>query len=253
MRTREDSLPLRSSAPVTFWLIAANVAVAAMGWFGDADALIQRWGLVPAAFGDAPLTLVTHAFLHGGLLHLALNLLMLGFLGRHLEPMMGSLRFAAVYAVGLVAAALAQVAWSPDSAVPMVGASGAISAALGAAVLLAPSTRIFLLTPFTLFIPVPMRLRTFGWVWAALQLVGLAVADPFGGGVAYMAHLGGFLAGLGAIEALRFSVRRRRDAARRAYQGRVHPVGRGPAPATGFRTYFVTDSSGRTYAFHESS
>lgn len=251
MRWTTDKLPLRRAAPVTFWLIVANVLVAVATWFGNAESLFVRFGLTPATLADAPYTLVTHAFLHGGLLHLAFNLLMLSFLGRLVEPLVGSRRFAWIYGLGVVLAAAAQAAWSPDSSVPMIGASGAISAVLGAAYLLAPQQRLVLLTPFTLFIPITLRMRTFGALWAALQLVGLAVADPFGGGVAYMAHLGGFVAGLAAVKALGWHVAWRRSGARRAYERRVHNVGVGPAPTTAFRTYFVTDAAGRTYAFHE--
>jgi membrane associated rhomboid family serine protease len=246
--------PLRETAPVTFWLIVANLLVSLWTWLVvDPESLLVRWGLVPERLlshaGPAEwLTLVTSMFLHGGLLHLAFNAMMLYFLGRLVEPTLGSRRLGLLYFATGAAAGLAQVALDPASAIPMVGASGAISGLLGAALVLAPRTRVSVMTPFTLFIPITMRLATFGWIWVALQVVALAFVDPFGGGVAYMAHLGGFVAGYLGLLAYGALRKARQQAVRAAYAARV---GHGPAPSPRFRTFYVTDGYGRTFAFHE--
>ena len=254
-RFPRSSLRLRQEAPVTFWLIALSVAASVWTWLGvsDVDAFFQTYGLVPSRFlGEFGvgqlLTLASSAFLHGGLLHLAFNAMMLYFLGRLVEPTLGSRRFAAVYALATVAAGLAQIAWDPSSEVPMVGASGAISGVFGAALVLAPQVRLLVMTPFTLFIPIAMKLRTFALIWVGLQVAGLAFEDWLGGGIAYTAHLGGFAAGWLALAGVRSWVSLQRTAARVAYAARVRY---GPAPDPRFRTFYVTDRSGQTFAFHE--
>lgn len=246
---------LRRAAPVTFWLMAANVAVSLLTMFfvSQPDAFFRSWGLVPSELGanvHGWLTVFTSMFLHGGLLHLAANMIMLYFAGRLVETRIGSERTATLYAIAGVVAALAQVAWDPTSGVPMVGASGAISGMFAAAVMLAPLERVLLITPFTLFIPIPMRLLTLGWLWLALQVIGLMGADPFGGGVAYMAHLGGYAGGMLFVWGLGYSLARRRESSRADYARRL-AIQHGPAPSSSYRTVYVTDSMGRTFAFHE--
>ncbi|MBT9555517.1 MAG: rhomboid family intramembrane serine protease [Myxococcales bacterium] len=242
-------------APVTFWLMAANVAVTLLTtlFVAEPDAFFWNWGLVPSQLGASLhgwVTVFTSMFLHGGWLHLAANMIMLYFAGRLVETRIGPGRTATLYAVAGVLAGLAQVAWDPTSGVPMVGASGAISGMFAAAVMLAPRERVLLITPLTLFIPIPMRLLTLGWLWLALQVIGLMGADPFGGGVAYMAHLGGYAGGLLFVWGLGWALARRRESSRADYARRL-AIQHGPAPSPRYRTVYVTDSMGRTFAFHE--
>lgn len=239
---------LRAVAPTTFWLVVANVVVYLLTLFvSDLGALYERWGLAPARFvehfGAAELlTVLSSMFLHGGLLHLLANVIFLWVFGRMVEQRLDSRRFAWLYALSGVAAVLAHVIVDPQSIIPLVGASGAISGVLAAAVVLAGRERIIMITPLTLFIPISMSVLTFGYVWVGLQLVGLLAGDLFGLPVAYLAHLGGFLAGLAVARAVRHPRPRAR---------RPDPIRRGPAPGPGFRSFSITDSQGRTFVFHE--
>jgi membrane associated rhomboid family serine protease len=152
----------------------------------------------------AYLTIFTSMFMHGGWLHIIFNMLFLWIFGNNVEDSMGKPRFVAFYLLGGVAAAAAQVAVSPDSTVPLVGASGAIAAVLGGYALLYPRARVltlfFLFFIFLLEIPAMILLG----IWVVLQFlpaVGqLATPELEGGGVAYFAHIGGFVFGLALIK-----------------------------------------------------
>jgi membrane associated rhomboid family serine protease len=184
---------------VTRWLILANAVVAIlMGLAGEqARQLLIFWGgLVPlrlslALDGQLPLTsalstLFGHMFLHGGAAHILMNMLMLLAIGRLLEPLLGGRRFLLLYVLSGLAGGLAEWAWAPMSAVPAVGASGAISGLVAAqAMLFGQSKR----SPL-------MQALGLGVVWVLLQvLAGAALAGP-GLRIAIMAHIGGFAAGL---------------------------------------------------------
>jgi membrane associated rhomboid family serine protease len=165
----------------------------------------------PGVSGTAPdqaptwLTLLTSMFMHGSLLHLAGNMLFLWIFGNNIEDSMGKVRFAVFYLLGGVAAIAAQVAIDADAPIPTVGASGAIAAVLGGYALLYPRARIvtviFIIIFFT-FVELP-ALVVLG-LWILLQIFyGLNdIAQPVGGGggVAYFAHIGGFVFGLLAIK-----------------------------------------------------
>jgi len=147
------------------------------------------------------LTIITSMFMHGGLLHIGGNMLFLWIFGNNIEDSMGPLRFVAFYLLGGLAAVLAQTAFQPDAAVPTIGASGAVAAVLGGYALLYPRARvvtlIFIVIFFTI-IELPALLVLGGWF--VLQALNGAseLAQPVGGGggVAYWAHIGGFLFGL---------------------------------------------------------
>jgi membrane associated rhomboid family serine protease len=156
---------------------------------------------------EAPafLTLFTSMFMHGGWLHIIFNMLFLWIFGNNIEDSMGRLRFAIFYLLGGLAAVLAQIAVDPDSTIPTVGASGAIAAVLGGYMLLYPRaqvlTVIFLFFFFT-FVEIPALILL--GIWFVLQFlpaVGqLATPELSGqGGVAYFAHVGGFVFGLALI------------------------------------------------------
>lgn len=250
----------KKTAPVSYWLMVANILVfVGLALSGvSLDAFYAEWGLVPERFlshlglGEA-LTVFTSMFLHGGVWHLLGNLVFLYFFGRLVEPRIGSRRFGLLYAASGLLAAAAQIAIDPGSLVPMIGASGAISGALGAAVLLAPRERVTLLTPFTLFIPITMRIATFGALWLGLQFFGVLGAT---GGIAFMAHLGGFAGGWLFTRALQ---RKRTGTAAGPSTGfwsrpsaRVDSDARpGPAPRTGFKTIYVSNPSGEVFVYHE--
>lgn len=143
-------------------------------------------------------TLISSMFMHGGWLHLLFNLWFLWIFGDNVEDVMGPLRFALFYLLCGLAAALAQIVTNPGSLIPMVGASGAIGGVMGAYARLFPQARVHMLVFFGFFITtvsVPAVLML-GY-WFVLQIVaGLPALGEATGGVAFWAHVGGFLAGL---------------------------------------------------------
>ncbi len=159
------------------------------------------------ASGQAPtwLTILTSMFMHGGLLHIGGNMLFLWIFGNNIEDSMGKGRFVAFYLLGGLVAVLAQTLIEPNAAVPTIGASGAVAAVLGGYALLYPHARVvtllFIIIFFTI-VELP-ALLVLG-AWFALQALSGAteVTQPVGdgGGVAYFAHIGGFLFGLATIK-----------------------------------------------------
>ena len=142
------------------------------------------------------LTLFTSMFLHGGLLHLIGNMWYLWIFGDNVEDAMGRLRFLLFYLLSGIASAFAQVMANPDSAIPMVGASGAIAGVLGAYLLLYPYGRVLTLMIFFYFIRmVEVPAIVLLGFWFFLQLANASLGQLTGGGVAWFAHIGGFLAG----------------------------------------------------------
>lgn len=202
--------PIRDHNPsagmpfVTWALIVANATIFMLTLPAVSNEaalwqLYRDWALVPArtAAGLDPYTLISSQFLHAGILHLAGNMLFLWIFGDNLEDQFGHLGFLAFYLGCGVAAAGAQVWADPASRVPMVGASGAIAGVMGGYLLLFPKARVDVVIFFGIFFRVvPLPARTMLLIWFAIQLV-LGFTDRGGaGGVAYMAHAGGFAAGL---------------------------------------------------------
>ena len=199
-------IPLRDTIPsarlpvVTWALIAANVVVflheASLG--RHLEAFVFTYGLVPRHFGAT--TLVTSMFLHGGVLHLGGNMLFLHIFGDNVEDRLGHLRYLVFYLLCGAAAGLAQVVSAPTSAVPMVGASGAIAGVSGAYFLFFPRARVVTLVPILIFVQiVEVPAVLFLLVWFLWQLLsGVATFGQEGGlgGVAFWAHVGGFVAGM---------------------------------------------------------
>ncbi|GAC1323328.1 MAG: rhomboid family intramembrane serine protease [Thermoleophilaceae bacterium] len=156
---------------------------------------------IPRNQPPALLTILSSMFMHGGLLHIGFNMLFLWIFGNNVEDSLGRVRFIVFYLLGGAVAALAQTAIDPSSAVPTLGASGAIAAVLGAYALLYPRARVitvvFIFFFFTL-VELP-ALLVLG-LWFLLQLADAQIlSSGGGGGVAYFAHIGGFLFGLAAI------------------------------------------------------
>ena len=136
-------------------------------------------------------------FMHGGIAHIAGNMLFLFIFGDNLENLIGHVRYAAFYLVCGFAAAIAQIAMGPDSIIPMLGASGAISGVLGGYVLLFPKRQVRALI-FNFMTTVPAFVAI--GIWIVYQIV-LGYLSPAGqGGVAYAAHIGGFIAGVALIK-----------------------------------------------------
>jgi membrane associated rhomboid family serine protease len=217
-----DDNPTRIFPYVTVGVILACTLIflwqASLGQQAN-QAVAYSLGLVPAVLTHrvelppelalvAPsLTILTSMFLHGGFLHLAGNMLYLWIFGNNVEDAMGHGRFLVFYLICGAAAALGQILQDPASQVPMIGASGAISGVLGAYLLLYPHARVLVLLPlgfFAYLVRIPA-----GWVlglWFALQLLSSVLTSDHGGGVAWFAHIGGFIAGL-----LLISVFKKRD------------------------------------------
>ena len=160
--------------------------------------LLGKQQLPPELSLVAPwMTVFTSMFMHGGWMHLIGNMLYLWVFGDNVEDAMGHGRFVAFYLLCGVAAVLAQALPDPSSTIPMVGASGAISGVLGAYLLLYPHARVLVAIPLgfylhTMRIPAGLVLL----LWFGLQLLSSAMAQPGQGGVAFRAHIGGFIAGM---------------------------------------------------------
>jgi membrane associated rhomboid family serine protease len=187
-----DVIPSRTVPVVTIGLISLN-ALAFLYELQLDDSqlqlLVHYYGVVPATFSWADV--LSSMFLHGGWLHFLGNMLYLWIFGDNVEDRLGRLRFAGFYLLTGVVGALAQTFLMPDSRTPMIGASGAVAGVLGGYVLLFPGARIVTLV-FVTLIPVP------AWVFLGIWFVGqFLIAE--GSGIAWMAHVGGFLAGLGLV------------------------------------------------------
>ena len=153
------------------------------------------------------LTVFSSMFMHGGLLHIGGNMLFLWVFGNNVEDAMGRVKFTVFYLLGGIAAMALQIAVNPNAAVPSVGASGAVAAVLGGYLLLYPRARVltlvFLFVFFT-FIQIPAMFFLVIWFGQQLLFGYLDYVDPTGGGggVAYFAHIGGFLFGLLTVRLL---------------------------------------------------
>ena len=198
-----DVVPSRTRPVVTVALIVANGLVFLRQFGLPPDRLegfIHAFGLVPADF--TWLTVFTSMFVHGGLLHAAGNMLYLWIFGDNVEDRMGHGRFLVFYLLSGIGAALAQTWAAPTSAVPMVGASGAIAGVMGAYFILYPRSRVLTLLPFPIMI-IEIPAVYFLGLWFLMQFVngmatlGAAADGQLAGGVAFWAHAAGF--GVGAV------------------------------------------------------
>jgi membrane associated rhomboid family serine protease len=194
----DDNSARRLQPAVTYALVAANVLVF-LGELLGGDGFIVAWSFVPVRFladpaGDS-LTLFSSLFLHGSWLHPGGNMLYLWPSGDNAEDRFGHLRFLAFYLACGIAATLTQLAFSSGSTIPHRGASGAIAGVLGAYVLLFPNRRV---TVFAGYGIMQMPALIVIGLWFVLQLfsgIGSIGAAADTGGVAFMAHVGGFVAG----------------------------------------------------------
>src|SRR5574337_38499 len=227
----KDDIPTRTVPFVTIGLIALNVLVFLYQLsleLGDdpaarqaAQALVFEFGLTPCrlavlceAPGDFPspvVTIFSSMFMHGGLFHIFGNMLYLWIFGNNVEDTLGHGRFLGFYLASGVAAALTQTLIGPSSTIPMIGASGAVSGVLGAYLLLFPRASVLTLLVFGFFIRIVRipALIVLGF-WIVVQFLnGLitfgasAAGGEPQGGVAFFAHIGGFLAGMVLLRVLR--------------------------------------------------
>lgn len=228
----KDDVPTRTTPFITVGLIALNVLVflyqVSLQGEGSPDGLrasrdfILEFGLVPCRLTGAcspgsgllspALTVLTSMFLHGGFLHVGGNMLYLWIFGNNVEDTLGHIRFMVFYLVSGAIAAAAQTALSAASSVPMIGASGAVSGVLGAYLLLFPRANVLTLIIFGFFVRIVRVPAVFVLgLWFVVQFVsglvtwGAATArgEALGGETAWFAHLGGFLAGMVLLFALR--------------------------------------------------
>lgn len=200
------------SAPIVSWTIIA-ACVAVYIWqlsLGRQEAqAIAALGFVPLSLfqhmpvssgqPDIPagVTLFTSMFLHGGILHLGGNMLFLWIFGNNVEDAMGHFKFLAFYLLCGVAAALTLAFMQPGSPIPMIGASGAISGVLAGYMLLYPRAQVTVVVPLgIIFYPLTVGAAWVVGFWFILQLVSAAFSDASQPGVAFWAHVGGFIAGL---------------------------------------------------------
>ncbi len=197
----DDDSNRRTFPIITYGLIALN-AVVFLIELTSSDAFITRWSFVPARFAANPgsewITIFSSMFMHAGWLHILGNMLYLFIFGDNVEDRLGHLKYLIFYLLCGVAATLAQYAFSLGSSIPNLGASGAIAGVLGAYLIMFPgeSVRVLMGT----FIVRMSAVVVIGF-WIVLQVISsLSTFTPSsqmgGGGVAYMAHIGGFLAGI---------------------------------------------------------
>jgi len=195
---------------VTLSIIVLNALVFVLELLGG-DSFVMKWSMIPAQItsGHGWITILTGMFMHGGWSHILGNMIFLWAFGPEVEDSMGRIRYLVFYLIGGLAATLAQIAANPHSTIPNLGASGAIAAVMGAFLVTYPRDRIrtvlfFFVLVRVRYIPAALLIG----VWFLSQLINAgAVAHVETGGVAYMAHIGGFM--WGAVSARPFENRRR--------------------------------------------
>lgn len=202
-----DQIPTRRVPIVNYLLIAANILVFIFQWLsGPAqEAIVYQFALIPANLtasldlGDIS-DIFTSMFMHAGLAHIAGNMLYLWIFGDNVEDSMGSGRYIIFYLVGGLVASLAHILTNPNSQIPTVGASGAIASVLGAYLVLYPRARVLTIIPLGFFLRMTMVPASIVLgLWFVLQLFSgvISLGGPEDvGGVAFWAHIGGFVAGV---------------------------------------------------------
>ena len=211
----KDDNPTNSTPIITYIIIGICVVVFLLEISSpnySSGALFYSWGVIPASlvhnlqvpeeiYRVPPVaTLITSMFMHGGFMHLIGNMLYMWIFADNIEDELGKTKFIIFYILSGIAAALTQVYMNTESTVPMVGASGAIGGVLGAYIVNHPRAKVLVLIPlgfFTQIIKVP-AIFVLG-IWFILQFVSSAFSSSSGGGVAYGAHIGGFIFGAIAI------------------------------------------------------
>jgi membrane associated rhomboid family serine protease len=222
-----DSEAARRLSPVNTILIAGNIAIFGLELWGNSAPPLAWFALVPArishlhwtqpgAAAAALLTLVSSLFLHAGVLHIAGNMLYLLVFGPAVEGRLGHARFIGFYLAAGIVACLATVAMAPQSPVPVIGASGAIAGVLGGYFVLYPGGRISTVLPASFMLRrVEIPAIVYLLIWFGLQLysgISSGASGPLLGGVAWWAHVGGFLFGVAAAPLMAGKPAKRRRA-----------------------------------------
>ena len=198
----DDNSQRRNFPVVTPALIGINVLVF-LAELAGGDQFIANWAFIPSRFSEEPganaVTIFSAMFMHGGWMHLFGNMLFLWIFGDNVEDRLGPIKFLIFYLLAGIAATFAQYVYSPESGIPNVGASGAIAGVLGAYILMFPQSRVNVLLGRQV---VAMPAFVVLGLWIVFQLISgdgtIAYTDESAnvGGIAYMAHIGGFVAGL---------------------------------------------------------
>ena len=203
-------IPLKDDNPrtgfpfVNMLFIALNLAIFGMQFFqapAEAEAFIYKYGAIPVQIveGVNLQALFTSMFLHGGVMHFLGNMLYLYIFGDNVENLMGSIRYIFFYALCGVGAALSHILMDSSSAIPMVGASGAISGVLGAYMVSYPKARVLVLVPIVFYITtfrIPAIVVLGFWFLTQVTSGFAALGLNAGGGIAWFAHVGGFVVGV---------------------------------------------------------
>ncbi len=193
----EASSPRRSFPFITIALIIANVVIF-LNELAGGEAFIIRWSFVPARFTASPIsesiTIFSSMFMHAGWLHLAGNMLYLWIFGDNVEDNFGHLKYLFFYILCGTAAAFAQFFFNPTANIPTLGASGAVAGILGAYFIMFPRHRVLVLIPLGIVRISALLVIGFWIVLQAFSGLGSMTSSNVGG-VAYMAHIGGFAAG----------------------------------------------------------
>ena len=201
-----DQIPTRRVPIVNYLLIAANIGVFILQYLAGPyqEALVYEFALIPYSFvsslGIGDITdIFTSMFMHAGLAHIGGNMLYLWIFGDNIEDSMGHGKYILFYLTGGVVASLTHIITNPGSQIPTVGASGAIAAVLGAYLVLYPQSRVLTIIPLGFFIRMSMVPASIVLgLWFVLQLFSgvISFGGPDVGGVAFWAHIGGFVAGV---------------------------------------------------------
>lgn len=215
----KDDIRTSTRPIVTYVILGVNIAVflyqVSLG--AALDSFVKQFGAVPyLLFHPTGVTsytrLLTSMFMHGSFMHILGNMLFLWIFADNIEDRLGHIRFLVFYILCGIAGALLHAVTAPNSTVPMIGASGAISGVLGAYIYLYPKARVLALVPLGFFLRVTyLPSVIFLGLWFLFQfLYGISSLGARGGGVAYFAHIGGFVVGL--LFALPFKKRKRKNA-----------------------------------------
>jgi len=198
--------PVRRRPVIMQMLVATLIALfvvegVMIGSMGE-EPFARLFGLVPREFlaGNQLWSLLTHGFIHGGVFHLVSNLYFLWIFGDNVEDTMGRPAFVWIYGLAMVAGGLLEVVMSPDSPLPRLGASGAVAGLMGAYLMLFPHVKVWVVWFFVRF---KLSIWVYLGMWGTVQLISAAAGVP---GIAWYAHIGGFVAGMAA--GLRYKQRR---------------------------------------------
>ena len=201
-----DQIPTKRVPVINYLLITANVIVFIFQWLAGPyeEKLVYEFALIPASFlsnislGEIT-DIFTSMFMHAGFAHIAGNMLYLWIFGDNVEDSMGSLKYLIFYLFGGLVASLTHIFTNPGSQIPTVGASGAIAAVLGAYLILYPQSKVLTIIPLGFFLRLTMVPASIVLgLWFVLQFFSgvLSLGGPDVGGVAFWAHIGGFISGM---------------------------------------------------------